>query len=48
MWMACPDQDSTLQGQRGASCDDLADDDTGTGPGWQQNKQNCAVQSVVG
>ena len=48
MWMACPDQDGTLQGQRGVSCNDLADDDPGTGSGWQQNKQNCTVPSVVG
>ena len=48
MWMACPDQDGTLQGQCGGSCNDLADDDAETGSGWQQNKQNCAVLSVVG
>ena len=30
------------------SNDDLADNDAGTGSGWKQNKQNCAVQSVVG
>ena len=48
MWMACPDQDGTLQGQCGVSCNDLADNDAGTGSGWQQNKQNCTVPSVVG
>ena len=48
MWMACPDQDGTLQGQCGEGCNDLADDDAETGSGWQQNKQNCAVLSVVG
>ena len=48
MWMACPDQDGTLQGNCGGSYNDLADDDAETGSGWQQNKQNCAVLSVVG
>ena len=45
---ACPDQVGTLQGQRGASCDVLVDNDMGTGSGWQQSKQNRAVSSVVG
>ena len=48
MWMACPDQDTILQGQCGVSCNDLADNDVGTGSGWQQNKQNRTVVSVVG
>ena len=47
-WIACPNQDGTLQGQQGESCDDLADNDAGTGSGWQQNKQNCSVLPVVG
>ena len=48
MWKACPNQDGTLQGQCGVSHSGLADNDAGTGSGWQQNKQNCAVPSVVG
>ena len=39
---------STLQGHHRESNDDLADNDAGTGSGWKQNKQNWAVQSVVG
>ena len=46
--MACPNQVGTRQGQRSGSCDVLVDDDTGTGSGWQQSKQNRAVSSVVG
>ena len=48
MWMACPDQESTLQGQHGVSCDAPVDNEAGTGSGWQQNKQNCTVASVMG
>ena len=48
MWMACPDQESTLQGQHGVSCDAPVDNEAGTGSGWQQNKQNCSVLPVVG
>ena len=46
--MAYPDQASSLQGSRGASCDILAANDLGTGSGWQQSKQNQALLAVVG
>ena len=48
MWMACPDQESTLQGQLGVSSDVPADNESGTGSGWQQNKQDRALPAVVG
>jgi hypothetical protein len=45
---ACPNQVGARQGRRGGGYDALADNDTGTGSGWQQSKQNRAASSVVG
>ena len=48
VWMAYPDQASSLQGSLGVSGDSLAVYDLGTGSGWQQSKQNWAPPAVVG
>ena len=48
VWMAYPDQASSLQGFHDVNCDILAVDDLETGSGWQQSKQNQALLAVVG
>ena len=48
VWMAYPDQASSLQGFHDVSRDILAADDLETGSGWQQSKQNQALLAVVG
>ena len=48
VWMAYPDQASSLQGFHDVNCDILAADDLETGSGWQQSKQNQALLAVVG
>ena len=40
MWMGCPDQTGRLQGHLRVSEGGLAGNDSGTGSGWQQSKQN--------
>ena len=48
VWMAYPDQASSLQGFHGVNRDLLAANDLGIGSGWQQSKQNWALLAVVG
>ena len=40
MWMGCPDQTGSLQGHPRVSGGGLAGNDSGTGSGWQQSRQN--------
>ena len=40
MWMGCPYQTGSLQGQPRVSEGALAGNDSGIGSGWQQSKQN--------
>ena len=40
VWMGCPNQTGGLQGRLGVSTGGLAGSDSGTGPGWQQSRQN--------
>ena len=40
VWMGCPNQTGGLQGRPGVSMGGLAGSDSGTGPGWQQSRQN--------
>ena len=40
VWMGCPNQTGGLQGRPGVSLGGLAGNDSGTGPGWQQSRQN--------
>ena len=40
MWMGCPYQTGSLQGHPRVSVGGLAGNDSGTGSGWQQSKQN--------
>ena len=40
MWMGCPYQTGSLQGHPRVSGGGLAGNDSGTGSGWQQSKQN--------
>ena len=48
MWMAYPDQTSSLQGSRSVNSDILAVNAPGIGSGWQQSKQSWALLAVVG
>ena len=43
MWMGCPYQTGSLQGHPCVSGGGLAGNDSGTGSGWQQNKQDWAL-----
>ena len=40
VWMGCPNQTGGLQGRPCVSRGGLAGSDSGTGPGWQQSRQN--------
>ena len=48
MWMAYPDQTSSLQGSRNVNSDILAVNSPGNGSGWQQSKQSWELLAVVG
>ena len=48
MSMACPFRASSLQGHTCVSRSGLANNDPGTGPGWQQSRQNWTLLAVVG
>ena len=46
-WTALLNQTGGLQGLCNVSCDDLADNDLGTGSGWQQSRQNWMPPAVM-
>ena len=48
VWMAHPNQTSSLQGSHDVSHDILAANVPGIASGWQQSKENWALLAVVG
>ena len=48
MWMVLPSQAGGLQGCQHGSARTLAENDLGTGSGWQQRRQNRALPAVAG
>ena len=47
MWRAHLNQTGGLQGFCDVSCENLADNDLGTGSGWQQSRQNWMPPAVM-